>query len=211
MPTGRTRRDGLTKGELTRRRIVERAAVLFNSRGVAGASMSDITEATGLEKGGVYNHFASKDELAREAFDFASGLVIARLDKAVDGIAAPLARLQAMIEIFRKLPDSPYLAGGCPLLNMAVEFDDTNVPMRNRVREVMTLWRSRLTTEIDGAIAGGELQPIDALAFATTAVAALEGAIMLSQLYRDGTNINAIVDHLQAWIDERTLRAELVR
>jgi AcrR family transcriptional regulator len=211
MPISRIRRDGLSKGEQTRRRIVERAAVLFNSRGVAGASMSDITEATGLEKGGVYNHFASKDELAREAFDFASGLVIARLEKAVDGLRTPLARLRAMIEVFRKLPDSPYLAGGCPLLNMAVESDDTNVPMRNRVRDVMTLWRKRLTTEIDGAVAAGELRPVDAFAFATTAVAALEGAIMLSQLYRDGTNINAIVDHLQTWIDERALPAEAVR
>jgi hypothetical protein len=55
------------------------------------------------------------------------------------------------------------------------------------------------------------LRPVDAFAFATTAVAALEGAIMLSQLYRDGASITAIVDHLQTWIDERALPAEAVR
>ena len=28
-------------------------------------------DATGLEKGGIYRHFESKEELAAEAFDFA--------------------------------------------------------------------------------------------------------------------------------------------
>ena len=53
----------MTKGELTRQRLVSEAAKLFNQRGYDGSSMLDVMEATGLEKGGIYRHFASMDEL----------------------------------------------------------------------------------------------------------------------------------------------------
>ena len=64
------------KGELTRERIIAQAAPLFNQRGFAGCSMQDVMEATGLEKGGLYRHFSSKEELAAEAFRYA----VARAD-----------------------------------------------------------------------------------------------------------------------------------
>ena len=38
-----------TKGEVTRQRILERAAPVFNQRGYAGATMTDLVAATGLE------------------------------------------------------------------------------------------------------------------------------------------------------------------
>ena len=43
------------KGAQTRQRIVELAAPVFNRQGYVGASMRDITTATGMEKGGIYN------------------------------------------------------------------------------------------------------------------------------------------------------------
>ena len=59
-----------TKGDETRKRIVQRAASTFNVQGYAGTSMSDLMQATGLEKGGIYNHFTNKEELAIAAFDY---------------------------------------------------------------------------------------------------------------------------------------------
>ena len=60
----------MTKGEQTRRKIVEAAAPIFNQRGYEGSSLNDLMEATGLKKGGIYRHFTSKEELAAEAFDY---------------------------------------------------------------------------------------------------------------------------------------------
>ena len=68
-----------TKGAATRQRIVELAAPVFNQRGYVGASMRDLVDATGLEKGGIYNHFGSKEQLALEAYDYAMNLVEAEL------------------------------------------------------------------------------------------------------------------------------------
>src|SRR6202171_5234257 len=66
------RRNSMTKGEQTRKKIVEAAAPIFNQRGYEGSSLNDLMEATGLKKGGIYRHFTSKEELAVEAFDYTS-------------------------------------------------------------------------------------------------------------------------------------------
>src|SRR5258708_5294043 len=60
----------MTKGQQTRARIVAEAAPVFNQHGYAGSSLADLMKATGLEKGGIYRHFSSKEELAAEAFDY---------------------------------------------------------------------------------------------------------------------------------------------
>ena len=59
----------MTKGELTRKKIVEAAAPIFNQHGYEGSSLNALMGATGLKKVGIYRHFSSKEELAAEAFD----------------------------------------------------------------------------------------------------------------------------------------------
>src|SRR2546421_9705258 len=121
----------LRKGEATRRLILERAAPVFNQRGYAGASMSELVEATGIEKGGIYNHFGSKEDLAVEAFDYSISLI-------VDGYAAVqegkvgLDRLQAIIEIFGNWSGHPLVAGGGPNLNTAIEAGHKKPPPAER-------------------------------------------------------------------------------
>ncbi len=61
----------MRKGEQTRHEIIRKAAPIFNQRGYEGAALSELMEATGLEKGGIYRHFESKEQLAGEAFDYA--------------------------------------------------------------------------------------------------------------------------------------------
>jgi len=65
----------MTKGELTRKRIVEAAAPIFNRCGYEGSSLNALMEATGLKKGGIYlnerkaghekNSMYSRDALSR--------------------------------------------------------------------------------------------------------------------------------------------------
>ena len=65
----------MSASQSTRQRILEKAASLFNRKGFSGAALSDIMRETGLQKGGIYNHFASKEALALESFDYAVGRV----------------------------------------------------------------------------------------------------------------------------------------
>ena len=120
----------MTKGERTRQLIVERAMPLFNTRGFSGASLNDLIRETGLEKGGIYNHFHSKEEIALAAFDHAVGLVAQRFGEAIGGKERALDRLLAIVDVFRDLAADQPLVGGCPVLNTAIEADDVQTVAR---------------------------------------------------------------------------------
>ncbi len=94
----------MTKGQQTRREIIEKAAPLFNKKGYEGTSLSDLMDVTGLQKGGIYRHFDNKEELAAAAFDY-SWLKAAngRLD-GVDDSADSVDRLKKMISNFVERP-----------------------------------------------------------------------------------------------------------
>ena len=51
----------------TRKRIVHSARRLFNRNGFAAVSIDEIMAGAGLTRGGFYNHFATKEELFKEA------------------------------------------------------------------------------------------------------------------------------------------------
>lgn len=52
------------RAERTRNAILDAAAAVFNERGFAGASLSEILTKAGVTKGALYFHFSSKEELA---------------------------------------------------------------------------------------------------------------------------------------------------
>ncbi len=58
-----TTEDALTKGERTRLQIEEAAIALFLEQGYHATSMRQIADKANLALGGIYNHFASKDEI----------------------------------------------------------------------------------------------------------------------------------------------------
>ncbi len=175
----------LRKGEATRRLILERAAPVFNQRGYAGASMSELVEATGIEKGGIYNHFGSKEELAVEAFDYAISLI-------VDGYAAVqedkvgLDRLVAIIRVFGDWTGHPLVAGGCPIMNTAIEADDTNPALAARARAAMDSWHRLIGSIVKEAKARNEIDDdIDPYELATLVTSTLEGSLMQTKLFDD--------------------------
>jgi TetR/AcrR family transcriptional repressor of nem operon len=191
----------MRKGERTRQMIVERAAPVFNIHGYFGASMSDLIRETRIGKGGIYNHFESKEALAVEAFDFAVDLVRERFRTALVGRERAVERLLAIVGVFRSVIDDPPLPGGCPVLNTAIEADDTNLPLRDRAKQVMDEWQELIIRVARKGIRTGELRPeADPEVLATVITATLEGAVMLSKLYRDSIHMRRAVDHLTVHI-----------
>ena len=174
----------MRKGELTRERIIAQAAPIFNKHGFAGSSMQDVMEATGLEKGGLYRHFRSKEELAVEAFRYAlAGAVRLRTEKP-DGTRSALDELRSVVRRWVEAPSA--VPGGCPLMNTAVDADDGNTVLRELARKGFAEWRERLC----GAVRAGMERAEDGrngapgaagCGIANTIIATLEGAQMLSR------------------------------
>src|SRR3954471_15205930 len=97
----------MSKGARTREQLVEQAAALFNQHGYHGVSMSDVMAATGLEKGGIYRHFASKEELSLAAFAFATDKMQERFTAALAGKEGALDRLNAIVAVYARIPTDP--------------------------------------------------------------------------------------------------------
>src|ERR1700745_510040 len=173
----------MNKGEKTRQRIVAEAAALFNKQGFAGSSMADLMEATGLEKGGIYRHFSSKEEVAAEAFDYAwQAATDARMHD-LDLVPNSVDRLKRFVANFveRRSP----VPGGCPLLNTAVEADDGTPLLRERALQALRQWQSRLSTITAAGIKKGEIRKgTSPKKVATLIISSLEGALMTRRLER---------------------------
>ncbi len=132
----------MSKGERTRAEIVATAAPIFNRQGFAGASIADVMRQTGLEKGGIYNHFASKEELALAAFDYIWDIASQRMIRFIRGATSQGARLIRIIRFFTDYYETPPVEGGCVLLNTAVDSDDTQPALRERTRQAMGQWHA---------------------------------------------------------------------
>ena len=129
-------------GEATRRRIVEQSAAVFNRHGYSGTSMSELMAATGLEKGGLYRHFESKQDLAAAAFDYAWETVSEPRRRGLEDCATSLDKLLLLVQNFVEQPPRT-LPGGCPLLNTAIDSDDGNPVLRGKARAALDQWRAR--------------------------------------------------------------------
>ncbi|WP_213807276.1 TetR/AcrR family transcriptional regulator [Granulicella sp. dw_53] len=189
----------MLKGEKTRRKIIEKAALLFNKKGFDGISMQDVSEATGLEKGSLYTHFSSKEELAKEAMAYASMTSFISSIENLEKLTSPVEKLKLHI---RNVLSKPNFPGGCPLTNIAIDADDGNTVMYAMAQESLKHWTSFLKQLIKEAQEMEEIQSsVNPEAFATLIISLLEGACLASRLQRSKKALTVAQQFLTAQID----------
>src|SRR5260370_30048874 len=175
------RRADMRKGEQTRQEIIRKAAPIFNQRGYDGAALSDLMRATGLEKGGIYRHFSSKQALAAEAFDYAWRETLDARIHDLDTISNTVDRLKQLVANFVERRGT--IPGGCPLLNTAIYTDYVNSGLRERARKALRGWRGYIISLISAGIKAREIRPsIDATKLSTLTISSLQGPLIVSLL-----------------------------
>lgn len=173
----------ISKAEKTRQYIVEKTAPIFNRKGFAGTSINDIVEATGLTKGSIYGNFESKDEVALAAFDYNYGNVVAMIKSKMATKPHSVDKLKVYLSVFSDFVNLPMLHGGCPVLNTAIESDDTHGLLRAKAVGAIENWYAHLEKVIaDGIEAGQIKQGTNAKDFAGAFIALIEGGIMLAKV-----------------------------
>jgi|SRR5580692_4166403 TetR/AcrR family transcriptional repressor of nem operon len=191
----------MRKGEQTRQEIIHKAASIFNQRGFDGAALSDLMRATSLEKGGIYRHFNSKQQLAGEAFDYAWQQALETRFAGTQEITNTVDRLKQIIWNFRDRR-AGVVQGGCPFLNAATDFDDGNPALRTKARRAFNSWLGRLRSIAEEGQSRGEIHPgVDPAELATLIVTSLEGALMLERLQRSPEPLNIACRHLEQHLD----------
>jgi TetR/AcrR family transcriptional repressor of nem operon len=190
----------MRKGDRTRERIIRQAAPLFNQRGYEGSSMNEIMAATSLEKGGIYRHFSSKQQLAAEAFDYAWAEALRARRHDLATVENSVDKLKQFIANFVERRGS--VRGGCPLLNTAMDSDDGNVVLRTRARKALEGWQNFLGSIVSVGIRKGEIRADVAKArLANLIIATLEGAIMIGRLEQSAQPLRDAQAHLDNYLE----------
>jgi TetR/AcrR family transcriptional repressor of nem operon len=193
--------QNVSKGEQTRQEIIRKAAPIFNQKGYDGAALSDLMRATGLEKGGIYRHFESKQELAGEAFDYAWKVAMDARFAGTEEIPNTVDRLKQIVRNFRDRR-TRVVPGGCPLLNTAVDSDDGNPQLRARARRALSSWLDRMESIAREGKRRREIRPdVDARKLATLIASTLEGSHMLSRLQKEDAPRDLAVHHLEDYLE----------
>jgi AcrR family transcriptional regulator len=193
----------MTKGENTRKYIIKKSAELFNQRGYAGSSLSDITEVTGIKRGGIYRHFACKDEIALEAYDYAVGIVNEKFTEAAKEQQSAIGKIMSLFKVYEQVVEHPPFIGGCPVLNTAVESDDTHPELRKKAQQSIERMLQYIKGILYEGIQNGELKPnLDTDSLATFIFSILEGGIMLSKLEGNNRHMQFNIECLSKYLEQ---------
>ena len=197
------------KGLQTRNNIVEKSLHLFSVKGYYNTSVSDILAATGLTKGGLYGHFASKEEIWHAAYDEAIRIWKAIVFKGIRNSTDPLQRLERFIE-----NDMQYYLGedtfdgGCFFLNMLVELSGQSMAMTRQIVSGFVQLSNLIQGWLKEAEQKGALkQGLDLQEIANFIIISLNGAAALYISSRDASVLTQTVRQLKFYV--RQLRPEI--
>jgi AcrR family transcriptional regulator len=191
-----------TKGTRTRRKIIENSLQLFSVKGYYNTSVSDILDATGLTKGGLYGHFASKEDIWYAVYDEAVGIWKGLVFKGIRSDADPLERVEKFIEndLINYL-GADVFEGGCFFLNMLVELSGQSASMSRQILRGFVRLSALLRSWLQEAAREGLLkEALDLKETANFIIISLNGAAALYISSRDRSILEQTIRQLRFFI-----------
>ena len=191
------------KAEKTKQFIVEKTAPIFNMKGYAGTSLNDMIHATGLTKGSIYGNFVNKDDVALAAFDFNLKKVNSVIREEMSTRTTFREKLLVYTKVYENFLEFPFPEGGCPVLNTAIEADDTHPLLKQKASDAIVHWKDSLTKLIQKGIESKEFkQDVNPEQIALTIIATIEGAIMITKLTGKLNYRRAIMQSVEKLIND---------
>lgn len=179
------RKEGkYSKSEKTTQFIIEQVAPIFNKKGYVGTSLSDLTDATGLTKGSIYGNFKNKDGVAVEAFKYNLAIITnSFFEEISNNSISPLDRLLALPKIYQSRYDDIVAMGGCPIINTAVDADDTHPQLKKMAQNVILRIKKSLIAVIEEGISKRQIKPqTESNKIAEIMISLVEGGFMMAKL-----------------------------
>jgi len=181
----------------SKQEIIQKSAAVFNIHGYSGAKMQMIIDATGYQKGGIYCHFQSKEELAKEAFLYNVKQLKLMYFDGIELSDSPTHKIRRFKRNYQSFLRSPTIRGGCPLLNTSIEFDDTNPEFKlyvvDALNDILTLFSSIFKEGQKSGEFKNDFNPKEEVNYM---LATMEGAIMLGQIKQNSKLVLKISDRM---------------
>ena len=141
-------------------KIIRESLKLFSLKGFLSTSIHDIMEETRVSKGGLYNHFKSKDDIFFAVLSEARKIWRQRNLAGLDQIEKPVAKVKKLLENYRDryLKDKKTFPGGCVFVALSVELDDQNPVFSQELNEGFVRLKAMIKRLLDQGKGSGELR-----------------------------------------------------
>jgi AcrR family transcriptional regulator len=197
----------MRKSVATKSHILEKSIEVFNTKGYNATSISDLTRVTGTTKGAIYGNFANKEAVAVAAFEYAINVVLDQLRIKIGEQTTAPQKLKAILTYYEDYILNPPITGGCPLINAAIESDDSYPVLKARVVRIISTIRGAIEKIIYRGIKEGQIIPdVNVQEFTATFYASIKGAIILSRIEGDLTSYQLIANSLNSQIEDITTK-----
>ncbi len=184
-------------------KIIHESLRQFSSKGYLGTSISDLLAYTGSSKGGLYNHFKSKEELFFAALREARRIWRARNLAGLDQLPRPLDKIKKLLENYRDhyLADSDNFPGGCIFITLAVELNGRQPRLAREVNAGFDRFKAMLQRLLDQEQAAGALKDgIDTAVVADLIFSGIMGACVTYMTDRSRENLDRTIKGLIAFL-----------
>lgn len=186
----------------TKQEIIEKSAPVFNVHGYSGTTMQMLVDATSYQMGGIYRHFATKMDLAKAVFKYNYEILIKSNFK-INEQLNPKEKLIAIFQNWKKMVIKPHVVGGCPLLNTAIEVDDTDESFRlltySHVEEVINIIEKILE---EGKATGFIKLSVQSKKEAQLIFASIEGAVMITTVTKNTETLLNVFERIEAYLED---------
>lgn len=194
-----------SRGVATRARIVDAAAGLMRTHGVASTSLDEVLAASEASKSQLYHYFADKDALVLAVIQRQTECVLDTHVSLLRGVES-LAGLRRWRDAVVKSTREEGCAGGCPLGSLVSELAE-RPRSRAALAEGFERWHAELVAALDAVRATANLKPsTDVSDLATTLLAALQGGLLLAQTTRSTRPLELVLDAAIDRVAERLAR-----
>jgi TetR/AcrR family transcriptional regulator, transcriptional repressor for nem operon len=178
----------------TRTELIDAAKDLYHRQGFYRTTLAEVAARANVPVGSIYYYFRSKEALAHAVIQ-AHGEDIHSRFAQWDALPDPRTRLKAL------LASSAHYAGifaryGCPYGTLAVELDKADDALVEPVSKLLMLYVDWVAAQFSQMGAGGQ-----ARALAMNFVAAMQGAYLLANAFRDPDLLKRELDRLAAGVD----------
>lgn len=184
--------------------IIHESLKLFSLKGFLSTSIGDIMKAANTSKGGLYNHFSSKEELFYAVLSEARKIWREKTLYKLDQADKPTEKLIRLLKNYRDryLKDADDFPGGCIFVTLSVELDDQRPHLARELNEGYVRLKAMIRRLLDQAQEVGELSDaIDTQALTEMIFSGMLGASVMYGMDKSSATlnrtINSLIEHLR--------------
>jgi TetR/AcrR family transcriptional repressor of nem operon len=200
----------VTGPDNTRDRIILAGLRLFAAKGYQSTSIVDLLQEADAHSGSFYHFFPTKQDLLLAVLKtYRDGIEPMLLAPAWDGILDPIAKVFALLAVYRRALENSGCTYGCPIGSLALELHEPDPPVRELLSVNFSGWVSHIRACLDAARSRLP-RSVNTEQLATFVLTTMEGGVMQARTHRSLSAFDASVASLHDYFErlEATAREE---